>query len=347
MDAVNHLGSAALAHAAVELGVQKFVYASTGLVYKDGIGRPSAEHDPTGPAPQYLEAGRGYLVRARSILRSIEEADREVAAHVTGEPRGHLRLALPGSFGRIWLAPLIAEFLAAHPRITIEAEFSNRFVDLIDDGFDLAVRLGELTDSRLVARKICARRRLLCAAPSYLETAGVPRHPDDLARHACLIFSGLKNSDRWEMLDATGTRTRVAVSGPFISDDAEVLIEAAKAGLGIFLATDWLVGRALQAKQLVPLLTAWKLIDEGAIYIVTPSGAGSATKTRAFSDWLVARFSSPPWLAEEFATLLQRALRVSFGRYAHSMTRTAARRAIAADRHPGYRVPRTISPCGD
>lgn len=252
------------------------------------------------------EAGRGYLVRARSILQSIEEADREAAAHVTGEPRGHLRLALPGSFGRIWLAPLIAEFLAAHPRITIEAEFSNRFVDLIDEGFDLAVRLGELTDSRLVARKICARRRLLCAAPSYLKRAGVPRHPDDLARHACLIFSGLKNSDRWEMVDATGTRTRVGVSGPFISDDAEVLIEAAKTGLGIFLATDWLVGRALQAKQLVPLLTEWKLIDEGAIYIVTPSGAGSATKTRAFSDWLVARFTSPPWLAEEFATARNR-----------------------------------------
>ena len=96
------------------------------------------------------------------------------------------------------------------------------------------------------------------------------------------------------------------MSGPFISDDAEVLIEAAKAGLGIFLATDWLVGRALQAKQLVPLLTEWKLIDEGAIYIVTPSGAGSTTKTRAFSDWLVARFTRPPWLTGEFATAKKR-----------------------------------------
>ncbi len=189
------------------------------------------------------EAGRAYLDRAREILRSIDAADREAAIHATGEPRGHLRLALPDSFGRIWLTPMLTEFLAAHPRITVEAEFSNRFVDLVGERFDLAVRLGELNDSRLVARRVCARRRLLCASPDYLARHGAPQRPEDLTRHACLVFTGLSNRDRWDMADAKGTVRRVAVSGRLASDHAEVLVDAAVAGLGIMLATDWLAGR--------------------------------------------------------------------------------------------------------
>ncbi len=241
------------------------------------------------------EAGRGYLLRARDILRAIDEADREAAAFATGEPRGHLRLALPGSFGRIWLAPLLAEFLARHPQISIEAEFSNRFVDLIGERFDLAIRLGELDNSRLVARRICGRQRLLCASPAFLAQAGTPAHPDDLAGYPCLIFSGLASPGRWD-LTAGGITRRTSVSGPLISDDGEVLIEAAIAGLSIFLSTDWLVGRALQDGRLVRVLPEWRLADEGAIYVVTPSGTGAASKTRAFSDWMIARLREPPWL---------------------------------------------------
>ena len=243
------------------------------------------------------EAGRAYLDRAREILRSIDAADREAAIHATGEPRGHLRLALPDSFGRIWLTPMLTEFLAAHPRITVEAEFSNRFVDLVGERFDLAVRLGELNDSRLVARRVCARRRLLCASPDYLARHGAPRRPEDLTRHACLVFTGLSNRDRWDMADAKGTVRRVAVSGRLASDHAEVLVDAAVAGLGIMLATDWLVGPKIQAGSLVQVLPRWQVIDEGAIYIVTPSGAGSASKTRAFSDWIADRLVDPPWAA--------------------------------------------------
>jgi len=241
------------------------------------------------------EAGRGYLLRARGILRAIDEADREAAAFATGAPHGHLRLALPSSFGRIWLAPLLAEFLAQHPQISIEAEFSNRFVDLIGERFDLAIRLGELSDSRLVARRICGRRRLLCASPAFLARTGTPTRPEDLAAYPCLIFSNLANSDRWEMTAHRVTR-RVRVSGPFTSDDAEVLVEAAVSGLGIFLGTDWLVGRALRDGRLVEVLPEWRVADEGAIYVVTPSGTSMASKTRAFSDWIIARLSDPPWL---------------------------------------------------
>ena len=241
------------------------------------------------------EAGRGYLERARTILRSIDEADREAAQQASGEPRGHLRLALPDSFGRLWLAPMINEFLSAHPSITIEAEFSNRFVDLVGERFDLAVRLGELDDSRLVARRVANRQRLLCASPAYLQRHGVPRRPEALADHACLVFTGLPNRDRWDLSDAQGRIRRVSVSGPLVADDAEVLTEAATAGLGVMLGTDWLLGKHLQDGRLLRVLPRWRPLDEGAIYIVTPSGVGAASKTRAFGDWIAARLANPPW----------------------------------------------------
>ena len=241
------------------------------------------------------EAGRVYLDRAREILRSIDEADREAALHVTGEPRGHMRLSLPDSFGRMWLAPMINEFLAAYPAITIEAEFSNRFVDLVAERFDLAVRLGELRDSELVARRIGSRRRLLCASPAYLERHGTPRAPRDLADHACLIFTRLPTRNRWELAGDTGQVEHVSVTGPLASDDAEVLTTSAKAGLGIMMGTDWLVGRSLLAGELVQVLPDWRPVDEGAIYILTPSRGSATSKTRAFGDWLTRYLEHPPW----------------------------------------------------
>jgi DNA-binding transcriptional LysR family regulator len=241
------------------------------------------------------EAGRTYLGRAREILRAIDEADREAGALVTGEPRGHLRLSLPDSFGRMWLAPMINEFLKAHPLVTIEAEFSNRFVDLVGERFDLAVRLGELADSRLVARRVGGRRRLMCASPDYLARHGTPQQPQDLKAHACLVFTRLPAREHWEMTDGQGRTERVSVAGPLASDDAEMLVSSARAGLGIMVATDWLVGRCLLSGELVQVLPQWRLVDEGAIYVVTPSGSGSTSKTRAFSDWVARHLAPPPW----------------------------------------------------
>jgi len=241
------------------------------------------------------EAGLVYLERAQAVLRAIDEAERDAASLATGLPRGHLRVSLPDAFGRMWLAPLLTGFMQAHPQISIEAEFSNRFVDLIGERFDLAVRLGELADSRLVARRVCGRRRLMCAAPSYLERAGTPRRPADLEHHPCLLFSGIANRARWDMRDAHGASHRVSVAGPLVSDDAELLVAAACAGLGVMMATDWLVGRQLEAGLLVPVLPRCRLVDDGAIYVVTPSGTGASSKSRAFSDWVASHLADPPW----------------------------------------------------
>jgi DNA-binding transcriptional LysR family regulator len=241
------------------------------------------------------EAGSDYLQRARAILRAIDEADREVAAHVKGEPRGHLRLALPGVFGRMWLTPLLNEFLATYPGVTIEAEFSNRFVDIVGERFDVAVRLGKLDDSRLVARRIATRERMLVASPAYLASHGTPRSPSDLSQHQCLVFTGLPERNRWQLMDRSGHTERIVVHGPLDCDEAEVLRDAALAGLGIFLATDWLVGPLVRAGKLVRVLPRWRVVDEGAIYIVTPSGSENASKTRAFTAFVARKLAGSPW----------------------------------------------------
>ncbi|MER8767186.1 LysR family transcriptional regulator [Mesorhizobium sp. M0092] len=242
------------------------------------------------------EAGSEFLVRIRAILAAVDEAEAAASAHAGGGPRGVLRLALPGSFGRMWIGPLLPQFLTEFPDVRIEAEFSNRFVDLVAENFDVAVRLGALEDSRLVARKVATRRRLLCAAPSYLARRGTPAAPEALLEHSCLGFSGFQTFPAWEMTDTTGRRVSIEVSGPLVTDDAEVLVEAAVQGVGLMMSTDWLVGRELADGRLVPVLEDWTLADEGAVYVVTPSAKGQAAKTRAFADWIGKRFAPvPPW----------------------------------------------------
>jgi DNA-binding transcriptional LysR family regulator len=242
------------------------------------------------------EAGAIYLQRAQAIVEAIEDADREVADLGGGAPRGHLRLALPGAFGRLWLAPLLVEFLRAHPQVTVEADFSNRVVDLVDERFDLAVRIGALTDPRLVARKLAARRRVLCAAPAYLSRHGCPERPSDLGAHACLVY-GVTAPTRWDLQGENGASAQVPVAGPVLTDDLETLTRAAVAGLGIILGSEWLLGPDLAAGRLRRVLPGWSVSDGGAIHLVSPSGTRHASKTRAFADFLTERLRDPPWLA--------------------------------------------------
>lgn len=242
------------------------------------------------------EAGALFLARTRSILAALAEAEEEASAQAGAAPRGTLRLALPGSFGRMWIAPFLPEFLAAHPQVRIEAEFSNRFVDLVGEGFDAAVRLGALPDSGLVARKIAVRRRLLCAAPAYLERHGAPERPEDLGRRACLGCTGFVSYPDWRFTNAKGARVTVRINGPLVADDAEALVEAAVQGTGIMMCTDWLIGRELAEGRLMPILADWNMEDEGAVYTIVPSKHLLAAKTRAFLDWIAARFAPvPPW----------------------------------------------------
>lgn len=244
------------------------------------------------------EAGMAYLARVRGLLHDLDAADREASAFVDGEPRGRLRVALPGTFARLWLATLIVGFLRAHPRVTLNADYSNRFVDLIGEGYDLAVRLGELPDSRLVARKIGERRRLVCASPDYLARHPAIATPQDIAGHPCLCFTGRTDPYSWEFRDPGLGLTSVAVTCHIASDDADLLVEAAIAGLGLFYTTDWHVGPELAAGRLVEVLQEWPVADRGAIYVITPATGGTPSKTRAFSDWMARGLAVPPWRSQ-------------------------------------------------
>lgn len=245
------------------------------------------------------EAGAAYLERIRPLLDEIAAANRDAASYATGEPRGRLRLALPATFGRTWLTQPIVDFLKLHPNVSIDVDYSNRFVDVIGERFDLAIRLAELSDSRLIARKVGNRRRLLCASPGYLDSREPIDHPDHLACHSCLVFTGRRDPLRWTFIDRAkdgADEVSVTVRPRIASDEAEILFEAALAGMGILQTSDWHAGPALARGDLVEVLDRWAIPHSGGMYVVTPRSGGMPNKTRAFSDWIADALSPPPWL---------------------------------------------------
>lgn len=228
------------------------------------------------------EVGAAYYQRVRSLLDQLEAAGQE-ASDFAGSPRGLLRVALPMAFGRLWVAPLIPPFLARHPEIRVDARFSDRLVDLVAEGFDVAVRLGVLRDSSLTARKVASYRNVLAASPGYLAQHGEPGTPADLAHHACLGFTSHASWPDWPL--AKGGRAHpVQPKGPLVADNSELLLLAAIEGTGIVLAPEWLAGAALRDGRLVEVLPGWAGKTEGGIYIVLPPGRLVPAKTRVFVD---------------------------------------------------------------
>lgn len=244
---------------------------------------------------EVTEAGRTFLWRVRPLLADLSQAEQEIADLATGEPTGHLRISLPGNFGAAWLGPVIASFLTVHPRITIDADTTNRYVNIVEERYDLAIRLGTLDDSTLVARRIAERRRLLCASPGYIAARGAPRSPTDLADHACLYSTGRKNADRWIFTNEDATQIEVVVDARYRSSDADLLVHAARDGLGILYTSDWYVGPELASGSLVEILPAYPIAESGGVFIVTPASRGTPSKTRAFSDWLAVELKDAPW----------------------------------------------------
>jgi len=167
----------------------------------------------------------------RGAVATMAEAEAE-ATDAAGIPRGTLRLAAPGTFGRMWIAPMLPEFLSAYPGVRLDVSYSERYVDLVAEGFDLAIRIGELADTRLIARKLVHNRRLVCAAPAYLAGHGVPAAPADLAGHNCLQFTRLASFPEWRFR-RNGQVEGVKVSGNLDADDAKSLVWAGVAGHGV------------------------------------------------------------------------------------------------------------------
>jgi DNA-binding transcriptional LysR family regulator len=239
------------------------------------------------------DEGTTYLETCGRILSEIEEADAAVAAG-RGEPMGMLRVALPASFGNQHVAPLIPKFAARYPKVQISLSLSDRAVNLIEEGFDLAVRIGELEDSSLAARKLAPNRRVVVASPEYLQRHGAPRTPAELTQHNCLTTAN-ELSMTWEYRHPDGVPSSVRVAGRFACDNWEVLRDWALAGMGIALKSTWDVRRHLEDGSLVPLLPGYTFDTDVAIWAVYPHRRHLSAKTRVFIDFLAESFGPEPY----------------------------------------------------
>ena len=238
------------------------------------------------------EAGLAYLDRARQALATLEEAEQE-ASTLTGRPRGVLRVNAPVTFGARHVAPAVASFLAVHPELGVELTLADRRGNLLEEQVDVAVRIGRLEDSSLVARRLAPCRSIVCAAPAYLAARGMPEHPADLVKHDCLSYAYAAAGDLWRF-ERDGQQENVRVGSRIWSNNGEALAYAAIAGLGIALKPTFIVGEALRDGRLVPVLPGWSVPPLG-VHAVWPPSRYLPFKTRAFIDHLAACFGPDPY----------------------------------------------------
>ncbi|GBD44224.1 HTH-type transcriptional regulator PgrR [bacterium HR40] len=236
-------------------------------------------------------AGEAWLATCRRVLAEVEAGEGELAAR-SGLPRGRLRVSAPVSFSLLHLSPLVPQFLAAHPQIELELVLDDRHVDLVAEGFDLAVRIGRLPDSSLVARRLGEARTFCVASPAYLARRGRPRHPRELIDHDCLRYLNGRELQAWSF-EQNGRRVVVPVRGRFIANNGDVLRDAALADFGIARLPSFLVARDLAAGRLEPLLEDWTTTGFG-IYAVFPRHRPANPAVRAFVDFLTAALASAP-----------------------------------------------------
>jgi DNA-binding transcriptional LysR family regulator len=238
------------------------------------------------------EAGAALFEASRGALERIEEAESAIA-RFQSEPRGRLRVSAPMSFGILHLGPLLAEFSRENPAVSLEISFDDRFVNLVEEGVDVAVRIGALTDSSLVARKLSTTRLVVCASPHYLAERGEPEMPEDLATHNCLLYSYLSTANVWRFTAPDGRAIPVAVSGNLRANNGIVEAEAAVAGMGILMSPTFYVGPLIRQGKLKRILERYEIAEMG-IYAVYPQREHVPPKVRAFVDFLARRFGRKP-----------------------------------------------------
>ena len=240
------------------------------------------------------DAGERFYERLIEAAQILDEAEQE-AGHLSKEIVGSLRISLPGALGRMWLSPIVAQFAQAHPRLTVHTDYSDKYVDVIAEGYDACIRVGALEDSRLIANRLCSHSRILCASPQYLERHTRPAHPKELANHNCLGHTGLRTYPEWVLYQGEEALA-VTARGSFVSNDGEALLDAARQGIGILGSSNWLVARDIAAGTLVPVLPGWTFDRQSAIYFIRPSVKFTPSKTAVFKAWVEKAFSSgAPW----------------------------------------------------
>jgi DNA-binding transcriptional LysR family regulator len=238
------------------------------------------------------ETGQAFYERCVQLLADLDEAEQAVTAAAV-VPSGTLRLTCAITFGVRHLAPAIAAFAAAHPQLRFDVELSDRAVDIVDEGLDLALRIGAIGSQALIGRRIGTMDLLTCAAPAYLARHGTPAVPADLARHACLTYEYAPYGNVWRFVDAGGGEHSVKIAGPAHSNNGEMLVALAVAGVGITREPDFIVAPEIRAGRLVPVLAGYT-VPASPIYAVYPSRRHLSAKVRAFVDFLGERFAGTP-----------------------------------------------------
>lgn len=237
------------------------------------------------------EAGRVFHEKCVQLIADLEEAE-ALATLSAVRPRGTIRLTCSINFGMRHLACAIGAFQRDHPEVLFDVNLADRFVDLIEEGLDLAIRIGELGNPNLVARRIGAMRLIACASPAYLKRHGTPKHPQELARHNCLSYEYAPAKGVWRFHGKDGSEHRVKTSGSVHANNGDMLAAIAAEGVGISYEPDFIVGPYLADGRLVPILKSYAS-PQLDIYAVYPSRRHLSAKVRMFVDFLAARFDRP------------------------------------------------------
>jgi DNA-binding transcriptional LysR family regulator len=239
------------------------------------------------------EVGMVYLERCLQILDEMEEMELAVTRLQT-EPRGTLKVNATPFFGAYHLAPAIAAYMEVYPDVNVELVLQAGYVDLIEEGFDLAIHLDELRDSSLIARKLGSSQRVVCGAPGYFKKRGQPKTPDDLRKHNCLVNSSLPPRDQWLFSEPGGETTVIKVTGTMQSNVADALRMAALSGLGLVLLPTYMVGQDIRKNRLQAVLTDY-VPAPFEIHAVYPHRKHLSAKVRTFVDFLHDRFHPKPY----------------------------------------------------
>ena len=241
------------------------------------------------------EEGQAFLPHAHEVLESIETARASVGVGSV-RPQGKLRVAASASFGRMHLIPALKGFLRDNPDLTVDVQLSDRMVDLVEGGFDIAIRDAALNDSSLIARKLASVNRIVCASPNYLKEYGIPKAPEDLLQHHCISLPGLEN---WQF-QCEQRAVNIKTKNRLKTDNGEAARDACVHGIGITISSNWCCYQQIKRGELVRILENYPLISDTAIWAVYPSSRLLAPKVRAFIDYLAERFGDQPyWQIEQ------------------------------------------------
>ena len=283
--------SGSFSKAAADLGVTQPTATKHVAALEAKLGARLLHRSTRGVTP--TEVGALYYDKCKAIAAQLEEAD-NLALLQQAQVGGTLRISTSVAFGRRVLVPLTLRFMKEHPAVSVDLGFDDRYVDMVEQGIDLAIRMGRLADSSLGARHLGVNPWVLVAAPAYLREHGKPKAPRDLARHACLIYSSVMGDDRWTFATPAGQPVAVPVKGPLRSNNLSALLAAARAGMGLAALPWYVAGEAIDAGTVVPVLTEHALPSQ-EMHAVFPSPKLVPGKVRSFIDFLGREFADPHW----------------------------------------------------